>query len=310
MSHYTQPKQILKKEMSPEEYSLLEEWGPQTIQGCRYSEGSSTALAQLETMPNTVHEPFHRRLKNRSSSLFEEWKVQATRREMANEVIRLKEDKKHQAVENAFLAPDAAVALGDNFGGRNEKQDGAVAAVQLSANRFPNVQSSPNNATRIISDALGPLATRLLGNHPVIVPNNRKGPSSLDEVKKIAVSQTTYRSGARSSNRPRNNSEPTNPNLPMISGARTTPKIVSEPKKSVGNQSAPRTEVGGYTAPNGTHLRKNELHNLSRGVKILNKDTAYFLPSFVEDPWKDVKPIMTECDAALLPGLGSFDSTV
>ncbi|KAH8424067.1 uncharacterized protein LDX57_001824 [Aspergillus melleus] len=255
MSHFAQPKQILKKDMSSKEFSLLEEWASQTLQGHHLPESSFPASTHPDQMAKTVHDPIHRRLKNRSSSLFEEWKAQAARNEMANETIPLKENKEHQAAD--------------------------------------------------IRDT-----NRLSDNRPVIMSNNRKAPSSLGEAKKNISAQTASRSEVRSSNRRRNNSEPANPNPPMVSGTKTTPKVASEPKKSGGNQHAPRTEkkpmgnqlaphpeVGGYTAPNGNHLRKGELNKLANGVKVPNGDKAYFLPSFVENPWKDVVPVLTECCA-------------
>ncbi|PLB53130.1 hypothetical protein P170DRAFT_434850 [Aspergillus steynii IBT 23096] len=126
--------------------------------------------------------------------------------------------------------------------------------------------------------------------------NNRKTSNPTSEVKRPVEAQTTSRSRSevRSSSRPRNNIQPSNAQTPVSSGTRRNAKVVSEPKKSADSQRA-RSEIGGYTAPNGTHLRVGELQRLSCGVKVPNKDTAYFRPSFVEDPWKDVKPIMTEC---------------
>lgn len=71
-------------------------------------------------------------------------------------------------------------------------------------------------------------------------------------------------------------------------------KFANEPPKPADDERA-RSEIGGYTAPNGTHLRAGELRQLSNGVKRPDRDRVYFRPSFVEDPWKGVKPVMIEC---------------
>ncbi|KAL4897225.1 hypothetical protein BDV59DRAFT_198638 [Aspergillus ambiguus] len=52
---------------------------------------------------------------------------------------------------------------------------------------------------------------------------------------------------------------------------------------------------GGYTAPTGIYIGKEELVNLSNGIKLRTGDVVYFQPTFVEDPWKGIQAIKTEC---------------
>ena len=51
----------------------------------------------------------------------------------------------------------------------------------------------------------------------------------------------------------------------------------------------------GFTAPNGLFIHNRELARLSLGVKLDNNSTLYFRPSFVTDPWKNVKAMKTTC---------------
>lgn len=127
------------------------------------------------------------------------------------------------------------------------------------------------------------------------MPNNGKAANSSSEAKKTVESQTAARSTVRSSPRRRNNVKSTNTNSPTTSGIRQAPKAANEPTKPADKQHVSDPEVEGYTAPNGTHLRKDELDKLSMGVKVPDKDTVYFHPSFVEDSWKGLKPVMMEC---------------
>ena len=50
-----------------------------------------------------------------------------------------------------------------------------------------------------------------------------------------------------------------------------------------------------YQAPSGAFLNSNQLARLSEGVKMPPKHTVYFLPSFVEDPWKGLKSVEIGC---------------
>ena len=150
MSHYVQPKQILKKGLSSKEYHLLEEWAPQTLQGYHISESSSTESTQPEKIPNTVHNPIHRRPKNRSSSMYEEWKIEATRNEMANEAISpaVKESGGYQPIGNVSSAPDGpAAASSDNVGGCTENMQDGVVAPALHGHRRPLGQNAQSKAT-------------------------------------------------------------------------------------------------------------------------------------------------------------------
>lgn len=54
-------------------------------------------------------------------------------------------------------------------------------------------------------------------------------------------------------------------------------------------------EQEGYTAPNGECLNKNQLARYAEGMKSPHKDTVYFQPSFIEDPWAGMKPVLIPC---------------
>ncbi|ODM22065.1 hypothetical protein SI65_02911 [Aspergillus cristatus] len=54
-------------------------------------------------------------------------------------------------------------------------------------------------------------------------------------------------------------------------------------------------EQEGYTAPNGEFLNKNQLARYAEGMKSPHKDTVYFQPSFIEDPWAGMKPVLVPC---------------
>jgi hypothetical protein len=45
-----------------------------------------------------------------------------------------------------------------------------------------------------------------------------------------------------------------------------------------------------YTAPSGAGFTLRELGNLKVGVKLDGPDKVYFLPSFIEDPWRGMEP--------------------
>ncbi|KAL4818000.1 hypothetical protein BDW67DRAFT_183292 [Aspergillus spinulosporus] len=46
-----------------------------------------------------------------------------------------------------------------------------------------------------------------------------------------------------------------------------------------------------YTAQNGTRYGVDELRRLAHGVKVSGNVKVYFIPCFIGDPWKDVKPV-------------------
>ncbi|KAL6240048.1 hypothetical protein BDW75DRAFT_1621 [Aspergillus navahoensis] len=46
-----------------------------------------------------------------------------------------------------------------------------------------------------------------------------------------------------------------------------------------------------YTALNGTQFGMGELRRLAHGVRIIGNVKVYFIPCFIEDPWRDVKPV-------------------
>ncbi|KAL4748603.1 hypothetical protein BDW72DRAFT_214717 [Aspergillus terricola var. indicus] len=51
------------------------------------------------------------------------------------------------------------------------------------------------------------------------------------------------------------------------------------------------SEQAVYTAQNGTHFGVDELRRLAHGVKVSGNVKVYFIPCFIGDPWRDVKPV-------------------
>lgn len=67
-----------------------------------------------------------------------------------------------------------------------------------------------------------------------------------------------------------------------------------KPEKRV-QYSAQDVRSQDYQAPSGAFLNSNQLARLSEGVKLPPRHTVYFLPSFVEDPWKGLKSVKIGC---------------
>lgn len=87
----------------------------------------------------------------------------------------------------------------------------------------------------------------------------------------------------------------THPKATNRTTASTSEEARSAGPDKAGPQSQKQHSDGGYTAPNGTFIGKDELVKLSNGVKIANGDTVCFLPSFVINPWEGVRVMKTEC---------------
>jgi hypothetical protein len=81
--------------------------------------------------------------------------------------------------------------------------------------------------------------------------------------------------------------------LSSASGNSLLPNV-SLPPRLVANASLPpkpvRSLKGSHVEPGkGLDLSREDLYALSKGVKNERGDTYYFLPSFVEDPWRGWK---------------------
>ncbi|GES61927.1 hypothetical protein BO71DRAFT_487919 [Aspergillus terreus] len=77
MSCHVLPKPTAKKKVSRKEYSLLEEWAPQTLNAYHCAESPKATLAGPSEALTTPERNPTRRRKTRSSSMYEEWKSQA-----------------------------------------------------------------------------------------------------------------------------------------------------------------------------------------------------------------------------------------
>lgn len=182
MSHTVQPKQILKKEVSTKEYNLLQEWAPQALQGYHHSESSSAASTQPEKMPNTVHDPIHRRPKNRSSSMYEEWKAQATRNEMTKEATMpaVKGIEGRPSAENISPASDTAVVSNDKPG-RPKVQSSLDEEwrVQATCNETPNEAIASAAKAKEHHQATEDVSPAPDGSVIVVSDNDGKSPGTM-----------------------------------------------------------------------------------------------------------------------------------
>ncbi|KAF3010714.1 hypothetical protein E8E13_006498 [Curvularia kusanoi] len=68
------------------------------------------------------------------------------------------------------------------------------------------------------------------------------------------------------------------------------PKATSLPQADENDESVSASELVSFGGPS---VSRSELNALRFGVKDANGDTAYFMPSFVEDPWEKLLPGQT-----------------
>ncbi|PYH45534.1 uncharacterized protein BP01DRAFT_43337 [Aspergillus saccharolyticus JOP 1030-1] len=77
-----------------------------------------------------------------------------------------------------------------------------------------------------------------------------------------------------------------------------TSKPIDIAKKAAEGRQKLRLGSACYTAPNGTRfIRHNDLLKWAVGVKDKHDDLVVFMPVFVENPWKGLKPVLTTCAA-------------
>lgn len=68
------------------------------------------------------------------------------------------------------------------------------------------------------------------------------------------------------------------------------PKAPSLPQADENHEPVSASELVSFGGPS---VSRSELNALRFGVKDVNGDTAYFMPSFVEDPWEKLLPGQT-----------------
>jgi hypothetical protein len=107
------------------------------------------------------------------------------------------------------------------------------------------------------------------------------------------VSQHTPNNGANAASSNNYASRPAKPAATglaeFLARAKTLPEKppqAEEPRKATGQDDTHSTETVSF---GGEPITRAELNDLRFGVKRENGDTAYFLPSFVEDPWASLK---------------------
>ncbi|KAL4782419.1 hypothetical protein BJX76DRAFT_349404 [Aspergillus varians] len=271
MSRQIAPKQIFqKKQISKQEYSFREEWAPETIkdyqifpnelapemvqqQQQHQQPTQSQSRPQLHaTTPVKIQGRIpNRRSQVRSSSLFEEWKAKALR----NSVQTTEPDVSSTGTQKGnYNKPEESTTSNDFRG-----------SLRMSSDKAADIRAK----TRLVNDGCGRQSeASKTGNvseesHiPTPLSGNTSGPA-------INAATSTRKKGSR---RGRKQCDPENQQR-----SREHPQHSKEREQSA------------YTAPNGTRIGGDELRNLAVGFKLKRNDKAYFLPCFIEDPWKDLK---------------------
>ncbi|KAL4870971.1 hypothetical protein BDV12DRAFT_194888 [Aspergillus spectabilis] len=261
MSRQFAPKHILKKTLiSKAEYKFREEWDPETVKDYQVSPNEPASAAQVQQQqqaPRTIN-PANvqsrmptRRSQARSSSLFEEWKAQALR----------SPDK--------VKGSDASSSVTTK--GNNNKNEESTAPVEARgplgehSDKTVNTQvkTKPTNGGRGQQPEANKTGSVSTETHPpASAANNTNDP----------VANPTATTKKKNTKRGRANTRQSGRERPQFSRER-------EP------------EPPAYTSPNGTRLSKDELRKSALGVRLEGDLKVYFLPCFIEDPWKGLQPV-------------------
>ncbi|KAL2834963.1 hypothetical protein BDW59DRAFT_155790 [Aspergillus cavernicola] len=255
------PKQILqKKQISKQESSFQETRTPETVRDYQVSPDKPASKEQQQQQQHqaTTTGPVNflgrgpnRRSHLRSSSLFEEWKARCVH----------DPGKTKESTVTSPVMPKAR----DNW-----KADGSITFADTRGRLGDHSEKAANFQLR---------------NKPV---NDGRG-------RQPEAGKTDNRSADPSSPAPSVRITGT----PITNTAATTKKGPNRrgrfnnrqgDRESQQHSQERQQEQVAYTAPNGCCIGKGELKALSRGIKLEGKDRVYFLPCFIEDPWKDLKP--------------------
>ncbi|KAL5340090.1 hypothetical protein BJX70DRAFT_131692 [Aspergillus crustosus] len=271
-SHQSAPKQILKKQqISKAEYRLRQEWDPENVDDYQVSSVGPAFATQVQQQaqqqeqqqerltvnPANVQSRMpNRRSQARSSSLFEEWKAQALRspdKARGSSPVRAQGNSKGN--ERTTAPAEAQVSSAENPGQEANNQVEAKPA-----NRGCDQQPEATKATSVSTEPQ-PLASSV---------NNINSPV------KVSVGTTTKK---KTHKRGRASTRQSDKESPQLSQER--PQHPSE--------RAPTPAA--YTAPNGIQFTKDELRKLALGIRLEDGLKVFFLPCFIDDPWKGLKPV-------------------
>ncbi|KAL4935857.1 hypothetical protein BDV06DRAFT_217110 [Aspergillus oleicola] len=295
MSHQTAPKQNLqKKQISKQEYSFREEWAPETVNDYQLSHDEPAQYQHqhyqqqppqqfhphLQPHPHP-HPPPHfqgqpqvvypkrtsmqaripnKRNQARSSSLFEEWKAKALR----------SPDKEKTTEADAPLV--AANAPKTNRGRGRTGKSTVSGDVRVLLGEHSDNTVNIRSKTKESSVSIG-LA---------VVPKEDNG-----QVEEPAFTPIVDHEAATKNN-------------PVRRGRPDRQRCEWERQDTRGRQrSLERQELyrgrslerKPYTAPNGTLLGADELRKLALGTILKGTDKVYFIPCFIEDPWRGLTPV-------------------
>ncbi|PYH89461.1 hypothetical protein BO71DRAFT_487919 [Aspergillus ellipticus CBS 707.79] len=229
------PKQILKRELSLREYEHLEEWAPEMLKNYTLPKSilQKRALTQHNTVVSPPQDQSPRRSKARKSSLFEEWKSQASESNDTNGVA-ITPVSKENTIDKA-VSPAAEVKAT----GRQSGDPSAGASSKLQSQDSASSKASNTHYAK-----------------PTVAASNRSN---------------------------------------IIPAAKVAPKATEQGNKRKAPETQPRqhAEIPVYVAPTGVRFRRDELIKWSNGIKNRKNDLVYFRPSFIEDPWKNMKPVLT-----------------
>ncbi|XHF97831.1 hypothetical protein AWENTII_001407 [Aspergillus wentii] len=282
MDHRFEPKQILKREMSQRESSLFEEWAPEAMRSNMPSVNQQHNVQQQQDLavPKT-HSTTPKRLNSTP-------KIQQT------------VPRKQDTVPKFDSMPKRSETTPRN-------QDYSRARSKRSSSMFDEwkasaMQNDPLNNTSAATE-IKKEDTKVLSSKTVGGGENAEAKPHSQPVKNqntLSHSQKSLETSISTTgpkNQPPNKSGNITTGNTSASSNHLAPKpvnrVVSKPVyPKVTVERKPDRE--GYTAPNGFFIHKIELARLSDGVRTRSKDRVIFRPSFLENPWKDMKAVRIE----------------
>ncbi|PWY80298.1 hypothetical protein BO94DRAFT_587756 [Aspergillus sclerotioniger CBS 115572] len=184
------PKQILKRELSQREYELLQEWAPETLKDYTLPKPNPpmNRLPQYQTVPSQLQGPSPRRSKVRSSSVYEEWKSQASHGRTVNETPTMAVSKENQS--DATVSPTNARVNSNQPGSPSSPASPASPATSAGA------KLCPQEPVKIVTS----------NNHyakPTVSTSNRSMTSPVSKMASKAGEHSNKTKGLENRQRPR-----------------------------------------------------------------------------------------------------------
>ncbi|KAI9374284.1 hypothetical protein BJX61DRAFT_532486 [Aspergillus egyptiacus] len=254
-----------KKQISKREYDIRQEWAPDTIQDYEAPLNNSAPKPRQQQHPANI--PIitgsvtvrgrvpNRREQPRSSSLFEEWKAKSL----------------HGPVETTErpVTPPLTAQRKDRTGEHTASVEGR-APLKESPVKVSNTQNKDNQVKKLpgCQHAAGKVGSDTTESHtPALCFGTTPTPVT-------DSAETTRRKGG-------------------MRGRASNGQ--GDRGRQQHSRERARQEQVVYTAPNGTRMTVAELEMFSSGISPEGKDVVYFIPCFIEDPWKGMRPTPAVC---------------